>query len=105
MPQESTVEIAIASKDERLVSEVEHALVGVNPQRWKETRDLVTIIAVTAGIAKLVTALLELKEQWAKKKTEGPRPQIVINNINRKGIVLSEATAENLKELLTEAAE
>jgi len=103
MPQESTLEIAIASKDERVVGEVEQALAGVNPQRWKDTRDLVTIIAVTAGIAKLITALLELKQQWAKKKSEGPPPQIVINNINRTTIVLSEATEEGLKKLLAEA--
>ena len=74
-PQESTLEIAITSKDERVVSEVEQALAGVNPQRWKDTRDLVTIIAVTAGIAKLITALLELKNSGPRRRPKGRLPK------------------------------
>lgn len=103
MAEEASVEISIATKDEQTVREVEQALAGVNPQRWQDTRDLVTIIAVTAGIAKLISALLELKDHLAKKKSEAPPPQIVINNINRQTIILADATPESLRKLLTEA--
>src|SRR5437879_4426294 len=102
MADEATVEISIESKDEQVLREVEQALSDVNPKRWKDTRDLVTIIAVSAGVAKLITALLELKEHLVKKKSTELPPQIVVNNINRQKIALTDATAESLRKLLME---
>ncbi len=103
MADEATVEISIGTKNERVIREVERALADVNPQRWKDSRDLVTILAVSAGVAKLISALLELKEHFAKKKNAEPPPQIVINNINRQTILLTDATPERLRKLLKEA--
>ena|SRR5215469_13183070 len=103
MPEEAIVEISIGTKDEKVVREVEQALADVKPERWKDSRDLVTILAVTAGVAKLIKALLELKEHLAKEKERAePAPRIVINNINRQTIVLADATPESLRKLLTE---
>jgi hypothetical protein len=98
MADDVTLEIEIDSTDEETVRAVEQALAEVGPQRWGQTREVVTILTVAAGAVALVNALLDLKKRLEKPATAPPT--IVIKNVNRLELNISDATAETLQELI-----
>lgn len=99
MNDTNALEIVIETKDEKIIQEVESELGSVNPQRWNDTRDLVTIIAIASSIVMLVKSLLELKEKFSKKPNA---PKIVIYNINREAVDLLNASENTIKSLFEE---
>ncbi len=102
MADDVTLEIEIDSTDEETVRAIEQALAEVGPHRWGQTREVVTILTVAAGAVALVNALLDLKKRLEKPAT--PPPTIVIKNVNRLELNISDATAETLQELIKDSA-
>lgn len=98
METDVTLELVIDSKDEQTLRAIEQALGGVDPQRWPETRDVMTIITVASSTVALVNALLDLRSKLAKKGT--PAPSVVIKNVNRMELALPEASKETLEALI-----
>ncbi|TDU84452.1 hypothetical protein EV138_6923 [Kribbella voronezhensis] len=101
MADEVTLEIEIDTTDEATVRAIEQALAEVEPQRWDQTREVVTILTIAASAVALVNALLDLKKRLSKPDT--PAPTIVIKNLNRLELNMSEATPETLRELLEDS--
>ncbi|WP_112239895.1 hypothetical protein [Kribbella monticola] len=98
MADEVTLEIEIDTTDETTVRAIEAALAEVEPQRWDQTREVVTILTIAASAVALVNALLDLKKRLSKPDT--PAPTIVIKNLNRLELNMSDATPETLRELI-----
>lgn len=93
------VELVIGSRNDSEVSAIEEALEGVEVTRWRDARlvDPVTILAVAAGVAKLVDALLALKKRLAERNDS---PIIEIKTADGRSITLTEATPELLTAVL-----
>lgn len=100
MSGEVTLELAIDSKDEQTLRVIEEALGDVNPRRWPETRDILTVITIASNAAALVDALLSLQSRF---RQEQATPPIVIKNVNRLELTLPNAAAESLRELIDDS--
>jgi hypothetical protein len=98
MGGEVTLELAVDTKDEETLRAIEQALGGVSPQRWQDTRDIITIITVVSSAVALINALLDLKNKLSKQ--ESPPPSIVIKNVNRLELTLPNATVDSLQALI-----
>lgn len=98
MADDVTLEIRIETTDEVTVRAIEEALAEVEPRRWNQTREVVTILTVAASAVALVNALLDLKKRFSKPGT--PPPTVVIKNVNRLELSMTDATPERLRELI-----
>jgi len=103
MADDVTLEIEIDTTDEETVRAIEEALAELEPQRWDQTRELVTILTIAASAVALVNALLDLKKRLSKPET--PPPTIVIKNVNRLELNMTEATEETLRELIEDPSD
>lgn len=95
MTDVSEVEVVIGTRDEAAVAEIEAGLDGVEVTRWRDARfvDPVTVLAVGAGVVKLIKALIGLKQQLAERPDA---PSVVIRTADGKSITLNDATPELL---------
>jgi hypothetical protein len=100
MPDIQEVELIIGSRDESQVSAIEKGLEGVEVTRGRDARlvDPVTVLAVAAGVAKLVDALLALKKRMAQRKDS---PVVEIKTEDGRSITLTDATPALLTALLS----
>lgn len=100
MVDEVMVELAVDTTDEELLREIEQAVAEANPQRWPETRDIGTIIALASSSVGLVNTLLALKASLAKKHDK-PEVTVVIRNENRDEVRLADITEETAQALVS----
>jgi hypothetical protein len=96
-----TLELAIDTKDEDTLRAIEDALSDVAPERWPDTREIVTIIAIVSSAITLVNALLDLKKRLSKEVPSPP--SIVIRNADRVELTLPNATEETLRALIEDS--
>jgi len=92
------LELAIDTVDEETVRAIEEALGDVSPERWPQTREIVTIITIAASTVALINALLDLKAKLSKKGLAPPT--IVIRNVERLELALPDATKTSLEALI-----
>jgi hypothetical protein len=95
MTDVSEVEVVIGTRDEAAVAAIEAGLDGVEVTRWRDARfvDPVTVLAVGAGVVKLIKALVGLKQQLDEHPDA---PSVVIRTADGKSITLKDATPELL---------
>src|SRR2546423_9108995 len=95
MAEISEIELVVGSRDEAVVSAVEASLDGVEVTRWREARfvDPVTVLAVGAGVVKLIDALIALKKRLAER---ADAPSVEIRTPDGRSISLKDATPEML---------
>ncbi|SRR6266478_3525350 len=92
------LELQVESRDEATVNQVASALQSVDVKRWPAARmDPLTILAIAAGTAKLITALLELKEKLSAQKNP---PPVKVSNAAGAELDLFTATESILEEFL-----
>ena len=103
MADDVTIELEIDTTDEGTIRAIEEALAGVEPQRWDQSREILTILTVAASAVALVNALLDLKKRLSKPDL--PAPTIVIKNVNRLELNMSDATPETLRELIEDSSD
>jgi hypothetical protein len=101
MADDVKLEIEIDTTDEATVRAIEDALAEVEPQRWPQTREVVTILTIAASAVALVNALLDLKKRLSKP--DEPPPTVVIKNVNRLELNLSDVTPETLQQLIQDS--
>jgi len=99
MPDDVTLELEIDTTDEETIHLIEQALAEASPQRWDQSREIVTILTIAASAITLVNALLDLKKRLSKPDT--PPPTITIKNLDRLELTLTDTTEESLKSLTT----
>jgi hypothetical protein len=99
MPDESTLEVVIDTTDEDVIRFVEETMSTVEPQRWKNTRDIMTVLTIASSAVALVNALLALKDKLA---AEAEALRVTVKNTDRDEIDLATATRADLERLLAE---
>jgi len=97
MTEETMLEVVIETKDEDLVREVEAAIADANPTRWKDTRDILTVITIVSSSVGLVNSLLTLKDHLAKRRDA---PRVVVRNADRDACDLADAEPDELDALV-----
>jgi hypothetical protein len=91
MTNEAIVDIQIESVDPTEVGAVEEVLHSVNPRRLEETRELVTILTVTAAAISLAKSLIEL---WKELRERSASPQVIVESSSGTQLNLTQATSE-----------
>jgi hypothetical protein len=93
------LELVVGTREESEISVVEEGLDGIDVERWKDARfvDPVTIFGIAASVAKLISALMELKERLAAHPNA---PSVEMKTADGRSIKLTDATPEMLKVLL-----
>jgi hypothetical protein len=89
------VELIIGSRNDSEISAIEETLKDLEVTRWRDARvvDPITVLAVAAGVAKLIDALLALKKRLAARKDS---PTVEIKTRDGRSIKLTDATPELL---------
>jgi hypothetical protein len=100
MADEVMLELAVDTTDEDLLREIEQAVLEANPQRWPETRDIGTIIALSSSSIGLVNALLALKASLARKHDK-PHVTVVVRNESRDEVRLADITEQTAQALVS----
>jgi hypothetical protein len=97
MADDVMLEVHIDVVDEARLGEIESGLAAVNPQRWRSSRDIGTVITIASSAVGLINALLTLKDRIM---TELHPPKIEVKNEDREAVDLASATREDLERLL-----
>jgi len=93
MNDNRTIEVVLDTVDPSAVSKIETDLGDLNPKRWKNTRELITILTVASTVVTLVKTLLEIREKLAKQKDA---PRMLLRNANRDELDLAKAQEAQL---------
>jgi hypothetical protein len=90
-PDDIVVDVRIESNDPSAVEAIEQHLRDVNPRRLEETRDLATILTVSAAAVSLVKSLVELWKELRKRRT---MPRVTVENASGAQLNLSDVSSE-----------
>jgi hypothetical protein len=97
MPEDVMLEVHLDVVDEDRLGLIESELASVNPQRWRSSRDIGTVITIASSAVGLINALLILKDRIM---TEIHPPKVAVKNEEREEVDLASASREDLERLL-----
>jgi hypothetical protein len=103
MTDEHELEVDVGSRNESDVQQIEGILSGVNASRWGTSRllDPVTILAISAGVVKLVDALVTLRKHLLENASA---PEVTIRTADGTSFSLAHATPEEVRQLVEASA-
>ena len=89
------VELIIESRSDSEIAAIEETLKDLEVTRWRNARviDPITVLAVAAGVAKLIDGLLALKKRLAARNDS---PTVEVKTPDGRSIKLADATPELL---------
>lgn len=97
MSEEMMLEVHVDVVDDERLAQIETDLAPVNPQRWRSSRDIGTVITIVSSGVGLINALLTLKDRIM---AELHPPKVEVKNENREAVDLASASREDLERLL-----
>jgi hypothetical protein len=99
MTDQPTLEVVIDTIDEDVIRSIEETMSTIESERWKNARDIVTVLTIASSAVALVNALLTLKDRLAG---ETRALRVTVKNTDREEVDLTSATREDLERLLAE---
>jgi hypothetical protein len=94
MPDAAMFEVVVDTVDEATVVALEKDLGALRPQRARPTREILTVLAITASVLSIIKTLLEIRE---KLKSEGRTLPVRLRNADRDEVELLSASAEAIE--------
>ncbi|HEX2085534.1 MAG TPA: hypothetical protein VHF89_07620 [Solirubrobacteraceae bacterium] len=89
--------MTVDTRDRAIVNDVIQALQPADVEEWEPTRDPLTVLAVSAAVAELATALIALREKW---RDRGGAATVVVKTEDGRTIEITGATPEQIHMLL-----